>query len=99
MLIERLLIWPILVISYAAIAVAAAHVFFGGWSAFATLGLLFAIVIGAPSLAGYAGYLWRKNLLRGLVRYEAAICVFMPIALLLLAFFVISFGRLGDIFA
>lgn len=99
MFLERLLIWPILVISYAAIALATAHIFFGGWSAFATLGLLFAIVIGAPSLAGYAGYLWRKNLLRGLVRYEAAICIFMPVALLLLAFFVINLGRLRDVFA
>jgi len=98
MFFERLFIWPMLVISYAALSVASVHVFFGGWSAFATLALLFAIFIGAPSLLGYVGYLGRKNRLRGSVRYEAAACAFMPMALLLLAFFIIHLGRLRDVF-
>lgn len=99
MFFERLLIWPTLLISYAAVAAATAHVFFGSWSTFATFGLFFAIFIGAPSLVGYAGYLWRKNLLYGFARFEAAVCVLMPFLLLLLAFSVIHLQRLHDRFA
>jgi hypothetical protein len=88
---NRFLIWPTLLISYAAMMAALAHIFLRNWSAFATFGLLFAILIGAPTLAGYAGYLWCRNLLQGFARVEAAACVLMPVFLIVLAFFCNSF--------
>ena len=60
MLLTRAFMWPILAASYAALIAALLHTLFGNWSGAALLGILFAVVIGAPSLAGYAGYLWRK---------------------------------------
>lgn len=99
MLANRLIIWPTLVISYRALASALAHVLSGGWSAFATFGLLFAIVLGAPILVGYASNLWIMNRLRGFAIFEAAICVLMPAFILLLALFVIKFGGHLNVFA
>ena len=77
--------WPILAASYAALLVALIHTLFGNWSGAASLGVIFAVVIGAPSLAGYAGYLWRKNLLIGFARWEAALSAAFPVLVLLLA--------------
>ncbi len=85
MLLTRAFMWPILAVSYAALLAALLHTLFGNWSGAASLGILFAIVIGAPILAGYAGYLWRKNLLVGFVRWEAALSAAFPLLVLLLA--------------
>jgi len=76
--------WPILAVSYGALFAALLHTAFGNWSGAASLGMLFAIVVGAPSLAGYAGYLSRRNLLVGFVRWEAALSAAFPVLLLLL---------------
>ena len=84
MLFTRAFMWPILVVSYAALFAGLLHTAFGNWSGAASLGMLFAIVIGAPSLAGYAGYLWRKNLLVGFVRWEAGLSAVFPVLVLLL---------------
>jgi hypothetical protein len=85
MLITRAFMWPILAASYSALLAAFFHMLFGSWSGAASLGMLLAIVIGAPSLAGYAGYLWRKKLLVGFVRWEAALSAAFPALVLLLA--------------
>jgi hypothetical protein len=82
MIFERSIIWPLIAASYAVLGGALFHAVFGGWSGIVTLGLLFAIPIGVPSLVGYAAYLWRKNLLIGFARWEALICVLYPIVLL-----------------
>jgi hypothetical protein len=76
--------WPILAASYASLLASLLQTAFGTWSGAVSLGMLFAIVVGAPSLAGYAGYLWRKNLLVGLVRWEAALSAAFPVMVLLL---------------
>jgi hypothetical protein len=85
MLFTRALMWPILATSYGALLAALLHTLFGSWSGAASLGMIFAVVIGAPSLAGYAGYLWCKNLLVGFVRWEAALSAAFPVMVLLLA--------------
>ena len=84
MLFTRIFMWPILAASYGALLAALLHTAFGNWSGAASLGMLFAVVVGAPSLAGYAGYLWRKNLLVGFVRWEAALSAAFPVLVLLL---------------
>jgi len=80
---ERIFIWPVLLVSYAALFAAAMHALFGNWSGAASLGLFFAIFVGAPSLGGYAGYLWRKKLIQGWVKAEAALCAAIPIVVVL----------------
>jgi hypothetical protein len=82
MISERVFMWPLIAASYAVLVGLLFHAVFGGWSGAVTLGLLFAIPIGVPSLVGYAAYLWRKNLLIGFARLEAVICVLYPILLL-----------------
>lgn len=94
MLVTRAFMWPIMLASYGALLAAMLHTMFGSWSGAASFGMLFAIVIGAPTLAGYAGYLWRKNLLVGSVRWEAALSAAFPVLLLLLATFAIVGRRL-----
>ena len=96
---DRLIVWPSVVVSYGALTCGLAHVLFGGWSAFDTFGLLFAIVIGAPILVGYAGNLWIKNRLYGFALFEAVVCVLMPAFILLLGLFIINFGGHHNAFA
>ncbi|KRB98273.1 hypothetical protein ASE26_25525 [Duganella sp. Root198D2] len=93
MLTTRLFMWPILAASYGALIAATIHTLLGNWSGAASLGMLFAVFVGTPTLVGYAGYLWRKNRLRGLARIEAALCVMLPIAILLLIVLAIKLGR------
>ena len=92
---SRVMVWPVAGLSYASLLVAAAHWLTDTWSGLATLGLFFAVVFGAPALAGYAGYLWRKNLLRGNTRWEALACGAFPLLLLGLGVTVISLGRVS----
>lgn len=80
----RLIIWPVLLMSYAALFAAAIHTLLGNWSGVASLGMFFVIFIGVPSLTGYAAYLWRKKLLHGWGRTEAALCAAIPVVVVLL---------------
>jgi len=80
----RIVIWPILLVSYVTLCVAMIHALLGNWSGAASLGMFFVAFVGAPSLAGYAGYLWRKKLIRGWVKTEAALCAAVPLAIVLL---------------
>jgi hypothetical protein len=89
----RIVIWPVLLISYAAVFAAAVHAILGNWSGAASLGMFFAVFVGAPSLAGYAGYLWRKKLIHGWVKTEAALCAAVPVAILLLLAAVALLGK------
>jgi len=73
----RLIIWPVLLMSYAALFAAAIHTLLGNWSGVASLGMFF-------SLTGYAAYLWRKKLLHGWGRTEAALCAAIPVVVVLL---------------
>ena len=93
MLTTRVIIWPVLAASYGALIAATYHALMGNWSGAATLGILFAVFVGTPTLVGYAGYLWWKNTLRGFARIEAALCLMLPIAILLLAILAIKLGR------
>ena len=93
MLTTRLFVWPILAASYRALIAATIHTLVGNWSGAASLGMLFAVFVGTPTLVGYAGYLWRKNVLVGLARIEAALCVMLPIAILLLIILAFKLGR------
>lgn len=89
----RLIIWPILLMSYATLLAAAMHTLLGNWSGAASLGMFFVIFVGAPFLASYAGYLWRKKLMHGWVRAEAALCAAIPVLVFLLFASVTLFGR------
>lgn len=84
MAVQRLFLWPIVLICYGTLLGALFHWIAGGWSGIVTLGFIFAIPIGVPSLVGYAGYLWRKNLLVGFARWEAIVCLAYPLLLVLL---------------
>ena len=90
---NRLMVWPVAAACYASLVGAVAHWLTDTWSGWVTLGLLFSVAFGAPVLAGYAGYLWRKNLLQGNTRWEAGVCAAFPALLLLLAGLFISVGR------
>jgi hypothetical protein len=94
MLFTRIFMWPILVASYGALLAVLLHSAFGNWSGAASLGMLFAVVVGAPILAGYAGYLWRKNLLIGFARWEAALSAAFPVLVLLLGAVTVAGRRL-----
>jgi hypothetical protein len=85
MLFERIFIWPIILISYGALFGASLQLISGELSGNILLGLLFAVSVGVPVFFGYAGYLWRKNLLLGAVRWEALICAVYPMLLLIVA--------------
>jgi len=89
----RMIMWPILLVSYGSVFAAAVHTVLRNWSGAASLGMLFAVFIGSPSSVGYATYLWRKNLIRGLVRVEAAFCFMLPVCILLLLAVAFKFGR------
>ena len=93
MFLTRIFMWPILAASYGSLLVAILHSVFGNWSGAASLGMLFSIVIGAPTLAGYAGYLWRKGLLIGLVLWEAAVSAAFPVLVLLLGTIAVAVSR------
>lgn len=94
MTIERLLVWPLLAIGYGSVFAAFAHWLTDTWSGAASLGLLFSLVFVAPSVVGYAGRLWCKNLLQGTRRWEAAVCAAFPVSILLLAGCVAMVGRI-----
>lgn len=94
MLLNRVVVWPVIALSYGSVAMALLHSVGGNWSGAASLGLFFSVLIGVPTLAGYAGHLWRKNLLHGLARYEALVCAAFPVVLLLLVGFVLIANRL-----
>jgi hypothetical protein len=79
---ERILVYPIAIACYLGLFAAWVHVARGTWSNTVSLLLLFAVGMGVPTLAGYAGYLWRKNRLTGFVRWEAAVCAAFPLLLL-----------------
>ena len=85
--------WPVLAASYGALLAALAHALLGNWSGAASVGMFFAIFVGAPSLTGYAGYLWRKRLLLGWVKVEAALCAAFPVAPVLLVAGVLLTGQ------
>jgi len=85
MFIERLFVWPVIFVSYCVLATTVLHVISGEWLGVTSVGLLFAIPVGVPVLFGYAGSLWRKDLLVGAVRWEALICAIYPILLLMVA--------------
>ena len=82
---ERIFVWPVIFVSYGALFEASVQVVSGGWSGGTLISLLFAVSVGVPVLFGYAGYLWRKNLLTGAARWEALICAVYPILLLIAA--------------
>lgn len=93
MAIERLFVWPLLAVGYGSLFAALFHWLTDSWSGAASLGMLFSIAIVAPSVVGYAGYLWRKDLLQGTRRWEAAVCAAFPVATLLLGGCVVWIGR------
>lgn len=78
MIIERFFMWPLIILCYGVLGFAVYQFFFGGLSGFVALAVWFLIPIGVPSLVGYVGYLWRRNLLKGVGRAEATICVLFP---------------------
>lgn len=80
----RIIIWPVLLLSYAAPFAAVMRLLLGKCSGAENLGALFAIFVGASSLAGDAKYLWRKKLIHGWVRTEAAFCAAVRVEIVLL---------------
>lgn len=89
---HRVVIWPLIGLSYASVITAIIHWVTDTWSGLATLAALFTVALGVPTLFGNAGYLWRKGLHRKF-RWETALCAALPCAVLLLALAVIAFGR------
>ncbi|MCV2360391.1 hypothetical protein LNV08_15550 [Paucibacter sp. TC2R-5] len=81
MLTTRKVVWPVIAASYGALLAALVHWATGTWSGIASLGMLFAVFVGTPSLVAYVGYLWRKNMLRGKAKLEVALCVAFPLLL------------------
>lgn len=93
MSIQRSFIWLVAFTSYGALACVAWGWITGAPIGVAGIGLYMAIFVGAPCLVGHAGYLWRKNLLLGTNRFEAAICFAFPVAVLSLGAVGLLFGR------
>ncbi|MEO5595750.1 MAG: hypothetical protein ABIQ97_01180, partial [Lysobacteraceae bacterium] len=90
LLVERIFLWPILLAFYVELGLLVHSSVTKRASGFVSVGFLLALMIGVPTLVGYAGYFWRKNLLHGIARWEALACVAFPILLIafgLLAFF------------
>jgi hypothetical protein len=94
MSIVRIVVWPIAVASYLAIVGALVHWLSGTWSGAASLGMLFAVFVGAPVLAGYAGSIWWRKRAQGLERLEVAVGFALPVVLLALAGIVLLIGKL-----
>lgn len=90
---SRLLIWLLAFASYGAFAYVAWSWFTGTPIGALGIGFYFAIFLGTPCLVGHAGHLWRKNLLLGATRFEAAICIAFPISVLCLGAAALLFGR------
>ncbi|MDP9918958.1 hypothetical protein J2W24_004627 [Variovorax boronicumulans] len=88
MSIQRSFIWLVAFASYGTLAYVTWGWFTGTPIGVTGIGFYFAIFFGAPCLVGHAGHLWRKNLLLGTTRFEAAICAIFPIA-------VLSFGAIA----
>jgi hypothetical protein len=86
------ILWLILAICYGSLIAAIAHWYSDTWSGAATLGIGFSVIIGAPGSLGNAGYLWRKNMLVGLFRWEALPSAAFPALLLLSAGAFVLFG-------
>jgi len=91
--IQRSFIWSVVFSSYGALACVAWSWITGAPIGAAGLGLYIAIFVGTPCLVGHAGYLWRKNLLHGATRFEAAICIVFPISVLGLGAVALLLGR------
>ena len=90
---SRVVIWPVIVASYASVFAAAAHWLTDTWSGLASLGIWFAVLVGVPGLIGYAGSLWWRNRIYGIGRVEAYFCFSLPVVLLALAGLVVAAGR------
>ena len=94
LLLSRIVVWPVVLASYAALSAALIHWLTDTWSGAASLGIGFAIFLGAPSSAGYAGYLWWKYPMQGFIKLEAAVCAALPVSVVLLWALVTYVGRL-----
>ena len=90
----RIFVWPVAAASYLAVAAAAVHWHTGTWSGAASLGMLFAVFVGAPVLGGYAGSVWWRKRAQGLERVEVALGFAFPFVLLAMAGMVLLFGEL-----
>jgi hypothetical protein len=93
-LLSRAVVWPVVLASYAALLGAFTHWLTDTWSGAASLGIGFAIFIGAPAAAGYAGHLWWKYPMHGSVKLEAVVCAALPVGIVALWASVTYFGRL-----
>lgn len=91
---HRVVIWPLIGLSYASVLAATVDWISNTWSGVATLAVLFTVLLGVPTLFGNAGYLWRKGLHKTF-RWETALCAALPCVVLLLALAVIALGRIA----
>jgi hypothetical protein len=91
---SRAVVWPVVFASYAALLGAFAHWLTDTWSGAASLGIGFAIFVGAPASTGYAGHLWWKYPMHGSVKLEAVVCAALPICIVALWASVTYFARL-----
>jgi hypothetical protein len=92
--IVRIVVWPIAAASYLAAVAALVHWLSGTWSGAASMGMWFAVFVGAPSLVGYAGSIWWRKRAHGLERVEVAVGFAFPVVLLALGGLVLLLGKL-----
>ena len=93
-MLSRLIVWPVVIASYAAVLASLAHWMTDTWSGAASFGVGFAVFLGAPSAAGYAGHLWWKYPLRGSIKVEALLCAALPVSIVVLWAAVTLVGRI-----
>lgn len=79
--------------SYGALSAALVHWLTDTWSGAASLGIAFAVFIGAPVAFVYAGYLCWKYPLQSSVRVEVAACAALPVSIMLLWALATHLGR------
>ena len=92
-LLSRVVIWPVILLAYAVLVVAAAHWLTDTWSGLASIGMGTAVIFCMPSMVGYAGYLWRKNMIVGFAKFEAIACAMYPVLVVALWALVTNVGR------
>jgi hypothetical protein len=90
---SRVIIWPVILLAYAVLLAAVAHWLTDTWSGAASLGMGAAVIFCVPSMVGYAGYLWRKNMIAGVAKIETIVCVMYPVLLFALWALVTMVGR------
>ena len=90
---SRAVIWPTILLAYTVLIAAVAHWLTDTWSGAASLGMGVAVIFCVPSMVGFAGYLWQKNLLKGFAKIEAIACAIYPVLLVALWALVTSVGK------